>query len=385
MNTRPHYELSLFFRLLTAFSVFVLWILIVFSDQHRIFAAGLESHGEYSVLAGYNEESNEVTGIRFIPEFSWSTALKENLFFDAELAFNIFTFTSSDGPRELSDRTDADLYRSWIRLAGPSYELRLGLQKINFGPARILRSLRWFDQVDPRDPLQLTEGVKGILGKYYFRNNSGIWIWGLIDNDEIKGSEILRSDPDRPEYGLRYQFPVAKGEIGLTWHNRKVIHSQIARSGWKNKDTEENRYAIDGTFDLGIGFWFEATFSNLDRDSLLPDWRRYITVGGDYTFDIGTGVHVTGEHFVQSSGNSFSDQDNQGRISALSVDFSPSMLDTITILCYYDWNEEDLYPNISWQRTWDNRLLNITFFNNSSEEDTAYSGTGARVILSWNY
>lgn len=385
MKTRPHFKLCLLFRLLSAFSVFVLSILVVFTFQYRVFAADLESHGEYSFMAGYNEKSNEMAGVRFMPEFSWSITLKEDLFFDAELAFNIFSFTSSDETQELSDSTDADLYRSWIRLAGPSYELRLGLQKINFGPARILRSLRWFDQVDPRDPLQLTKGVKGILGKYYFRNNSGIWIWGLIDNEDLKGSEIQRSDPDRPEYGLRYQFPAARGEIALTWNNRKVIRSEIGRKRWRNGYEEENRYAIDGTFDLGIGFWFEAAFSNLDGDPLLPDWRRYITVGGDYTFDIERGVHVTGEHFVQSSGNSFSDQDSEARISALSVDFSPSMLDTITILCYYDWDEEDLYPNISWQRTWDNRLLNITLFNNSSEEEGTYSGTGARVILSWNY
>ena len=57
-----------------------------------------------------------------------------------------------------------------------------GLQKINFGSATMLRPLMWFDQVDPRDPLQLTDGVWGVLGRYYFLNNANIWLWGLYGN-----------------------------------------------------------------------------------------------------------------------------------------------------------------------------------------------------------
>jgi hypothetical protein len=52
------------------------------------------------------------------------------------------------------------------------------LQKINFGSASMLRPLMWFDQMDPRDPLQLTDGVWGLLGRYYFLNNANIWLVG---------------------------------------------------------------------------------------------------------------------------------------------------------------------------------------------------------------
>jgi len=55
----------------------------------------------------------------------------------------------------------------WIRLSTKQFELRAGLQKINFGSATLLRPLMWFDKIDPRDPLQLTDGVYALLARYY--------------------------------------------------------------------------------------------------------------------------------------------------------------------------------------------------------------------------
>ena len=69
-----------------------------------------------------------------------------------------------------------------MRYSSDQFELRLGLQKINFGSASMLRPLMWFDQMDPRDPLHLTDGVWGLLARYYFLNNANIWLWGLYGN-----------------------------------------------------------------------------------------------------------------------------------------------------------------------------------------------------------
>jgi hypothetical protein len=66
-----------------------------------------------------------------------------------------------------SSNGDIKPYRLWARYSTSQLEIRAGLQKINFGSANILRPLMWFDQMDPRDPLQLTDGVWGILGRYY--------------------------------------------------------------------------------------------------------------------------------------------------------------------------------------------------------------------------
>ena len=69
--------------------------------------------------------------------------------------------------------TDGTLkpYRMWLRLSTSQLEIRAGLQKINFGSAALLRPLMWFDRIDPRDPLQLTDGVYGLaLPRRRWRN-----------------------------------------------------------------------------------------------------------------------------------------------------------------------------------------------------------------------
>ena len=83
-----------------------------------------------------------------------------------------------------SSQVDAAIkaYRLWGRYTGHQFEVRVGLQKIDFGSAMMLRPLQWFDEMDPRDPLNFTTGVYGALGRYYFLNNANIWGWILYGN-----------------------------------------------------------------------------------------------------------------------------------------------------------------------------------------------------------
>src|SRR5690606_40300081 len=94
-------------------------------------------------------------------------------------------------------------YRLWARYSGNQFELRAGLQKINFGSATILRPLMWFDQMDIRDPLQLTDGVWAMLGRYYFLNNANIWLWVLYGNEDPKSWETFRSEEHTSELQSR--------------------------------------------------------------------------------------------------------------------------------------------------------------------------------------
>ncbi len=113
-------------------------------------ADSFEHNGQVSVWGAYNDNIDGKAGIRYIPEITVSKDLNKELIIDAEVSLNLYTFTAFDSPEELEDNADAELYRSWARLSGDLYEARVGLQRINFGPAKILRSLRWFDQLDPR-------------------------------------------------------------------------------------------------------------------------------------------------------------------------------------------------------------------------------------------
>merc|ERR1712127_1137306 len=102
------------------------------------------------------------------------------------------------------------------------FELRVGLQKIDFGSASLLRPIQWFNQIDPRDPLQLTNGVYGVLGRYYFLNNANIWLWTLYGNEKTRGFDALETNKKVPEFGGRIQYPTKKGEIALSYHHRSA-------------------------------------------------------------------------------------------------------------------------------------------------------------------
>ncbi|MDR1585772.1 MAG: hypothetical protein LBS07_06360, partial [Prevotellaceae bacterium] len=104
-------------------------------------------------------------------------------------------------------------------------EVRLGLQKINFGSAQLFRPLMWFDAIDPRDPLQMTDGVWGGLFRYYFQNNANFWLWTLYGNDEVKGWETAPSAQSLPEIGGRVQLPLKQGEVALSYHLREADFS----------------------------------------------------------------------------------------------------------------------------------------------------------------
>ena len=89
-------------------------------------------------------------GIRYIPEWTAAHALNDEMFLDTEITLNGFAAVDTHGePRE---DADLDWYRLKLRFATNQTETQIGLQKLNFGPAQLLRSLQWFDQVDPRDP-----------------------------------------------------------------------------------------------------------------------------------------------------------------------------------------------------------------------------------------
>jgi len=158
--------------------------------------------------------------VRFLPSLSIGKNLNSNLKFDSEISFDSYLNYQYAGSG--SDASDSKIkpYRLWIRLSSERFELRAGLQKINFGSASALRPLMWFDHLDPRDPLQLTDGVYGLLGRYYFQNNANAWLWVLWGNDKTIGWETVPAVRKIPEFGGRMQFPVPKGEVAFSYHHR---------------------------------------------------------------------------------------------------------------------------------------------------------------------
>lgn len=223
------------------------------AQQKPVFDGQLSGFGNYSPDA----ELEVMLGGRYIPELNYNLPLNSAKALDFEASANIYGSVAFNPFYE--SKTDGDIqpYRIWARYTGKQYEIRLGLQKIDFGSATILRPLQWFNQIDPRDPLQLTNGVYAALGRYYFLNNANIWLWMLYGNEKTRGYDALETNKDIPEFGGRIQYPVPKGELAVSYHHRTADASALFGENSFNK-IPEDRFSLDGKWDVTVGLWFEA-------------------------------------------------------------------------------------------------------------------------------
>jgi hypothetical protein len=332
-------------------------------------------------------------GLRFIPSFTIEKQAKK-IKYDSEISVNTYGTIDFDNQ---GAETDGNFkpYRLWVRMSTEQFELRAGLQKINFGSATMLRPLMWFDRIDPRDPLQLTDGVYGILGRYYFLNNTNIWLWGLYGNENTKGWEVVPGNKKRPEYGGRVQFPALKGEMAISFHNREVDYSKSVFDTTITvlDNSNENRLGLDGRWDIGIGLWFESTLIHKDIPKKHLPWRQQINIGIDYTFAVGNGLNVIKEFLWINASQSAFQTKNGISFSALALRYPIGLLDNITAMIYYDWTNNDWYRFINWQRQYDKISLYLMVFWNPDEfgiyqnleDNNLFTGTGLQFMFVYNY
>ena len=333
-------------------------------------------------------------GIRYIPEFSLNYNLTSGHTLDSDLAANMYgtgAFRSGNTP-EFNGRIKP--YRFWIRFASTKYEVRAGLQKINFGSAVMLRPLMWFDRIDPRDPLQITDGVYALLGRYYFLNNANIWIWGLYGNDETKGWELFPTKDKKPEFGSRFQLPVLTGEMALSYHER-TAQAYGAYFSIKTPEfiAKEKRYGLDGKWDAGIGLWFEGALIYQDLPVPSLRYRRMLTLGVDYTFGFGNGLYVQSEYLRIDNSDKPEKLGVASSLIALSSSYPVGLFDNFRGLIYHDFKNENWYRFLSWQRTYDNFTFYIMGFWNpeifniyqNQNQNTFFAGKGIQLMLVFNH
>jgi len=333
------------------------------------------------------------TGVRYIPQLLFKISVKENYSFDAEFSADSYlNYSILPDTNNIFD-AKASLYRFWLRFAGERFEIRAGLQKINFGSASMLRPLMWFDRIDPRDPLKLTKGVYGILGKYYFKNNTNIWLWMLYGNKDTKGWEVIPTRLTRPEFGGRMQFPVPKGELALSYHNRIAEFPddwQPPVSG--NRYFPENRFGFDFKLDLGVGLWFEGSVTHQKQDE-LPPFTRAVTIGVDYTFGIGNGLNITAEHLVINASDKLFSNWERLSFTGIALGIPLSVITRASTIVFYDWKNKGFYRFANLSFTFDNLAFNIIgFWNpgsfrifNYTSGPNMFAGAGGQFMVVYNY
>lgn len=347
------------------------------------------------ITANADSLSQPFFGLQYIPEFSIEKALSEKYTLDFELSLNAYGTAHVRYLNDAPTESNLDLYRMWGRFSSSRFEARIGLQKINFGSASLLRPLMWFDSIDPRDPLQLTNGVYGLLMRYYFLNNANIWIWGLYGSDDLKGWEFMPSKSKSVEFGGRFQHPIGNGELALSYHHRDIDPntSPFLPDTPGSFSIPENRYALDGKWDLGIGLWFEVTLTHQNNDWLPVPWQRAINIGMDYTFGLGNGLNVIGEYFIYESSEEAFGAGEGITFSAASLNYPLGLLDNLSCILYYDWDNKDLYSFINWRRTYDQWIINVIGFWNPDQfqiyqnqpGNSLFAGKGFQIMVIFNY
>jgi hypothetical protein len=353
--------------------------------------------GQASAWLAMNDSrpANLRFGLRYIPDLSLSLSPGRDLTLDAEVAVNAYlNGEAPDGRFSVASR-DMKLYRGWVRFATPRFEARAGLQKISFGSASVLRPLMWFDRLDPRDPLQVTDGVTGLLVRYYFPGNANIWAWGLTGNDEAKGWETSPTVRRSAEFGGRVQVPVFTGELAFTYHHRRADLGRGILAGLAAGDVTapEDRFALDGKWDLGVGVWFEGALIRERTSALASPDQRQINLGADYVFGVGNGLRVQAEHLIVRLAPGPWRRGSGTEFSAAVLSYPAGLFDNLSGVFFYDWTNRDAYAFLSWQRTTDRwQLYLIGFWNPdqgriypSASGGAVFGGKGIRLMAVFNH
>ena len=331
-------------------------------------------------------------GLRYIPELSFTLPAGKYTI-DGEFSANIWGSAMWQGDSITLDE-QLSPYRMWVRFSSDQFELRAGLQKINFGSAQMFRPLMWFDRIDPRDPLQLTDGIYGLLGRYYFLNNANIWAWALYGDDKIKGWELIPSKKNSIEYGGRIQLPLYTGEIAATYHHRTADPGPVLPDSVTLGETSpENRIALDFKMDLAVGLWAEVALTKQDFSFATMDYKSMLNVGMDYTFGLGSGLNMMAEGFGYLQGERpFANKEGLA-FGLLSASYPINIIHNASVMLFYDFTNDNFYRFINWTVAYDKWSFYVMgFWNpetyslyNVDPRTSLYGGWGFQLMAVFNH
>ncbi|MDZ7316448.1 MAG: hypothetical protein ONB24_10025 [candidate division KSB1 bacterium] len=321
------------------------------------YSADINLSGQLSGWAlGNLKRGGAQVGFHYLPEAFGGSPLASGRL-DGTLSLHLrgdYRLSAHEG------EASARVYRAWLRWSSDHFEARFGLQKLDFGSALLLRPLMWFDSLDPRDPLHLTSGVTGGMLRWVSSHNIVVQGWALLGSGKPKGLELIPSPKNAFEFGGRAQFPTPKGEIAFTAHRRRV-ESPSFLPGSGGSRTAENRLAVDGKWDLGIGLWFEASRVQPEMRIAGIGTQKFLTIGTDYTFPLGNGLHVLLEEMLSKIDLNLPNVGENHRVAALQADYAFSLWDQFAAIYFLDQQRKELYQYYVWRRTYDNWSINLAF------------------------
>jgi hypothetical protein len=351
---------------------------LIFADE-GVF--NLEWKGQASVIhASSFEESlkESPSSLRYIPQvrMDYQPNATRRVGFDA--ALDIYSHSLGDSLVE----KNGELYRFTFRYDTPIIQVRVGLQKINFGPARMLRVLQWFDQLDPRDPLALSPGVWAAMGRRYFANGMNLRIWTMADAPDIQRSYWGLTESWPWDVGGRLEYPVPAGTLGLTIHSLDVSGASAIK---------ENRFAGDIRLDAVVGLWSEMMFSRVEDPTWTMDTYS-VMAGIDYTFGFGNGIYTALEMYTTYQGGAGDAMPWQVRTLAFTGNYTLGLSDGLTFYLYnldFPILDSQTIPMLGWQHTSGNWLFYLALYDMPGSGvisgKSLPSGTGLQLNIAFNH
>jgi hypothetical protein len=342
-----------------------------------------------STTANSTEGENVYIITRYLPAFEIQKSLNSSWDYDLEVRWQLNWGSTLDTLDFSESSFNMDPYRIALNLQSSHSEYIIGLQKINFGPARILRPLMWFDALDPTDPLELTSGVTGLSATYHYDFGWSSQAWILLADDPI-GWEVFPDKSGTVETGGRINIPSNQGQIGVSTHFRIA---DIDTFYSDDLDLYEGRIGLDGFWDVGIGLWVESVYKHqeLSTEPFLEQIQA--TLGADYTIWVGNGLHLMAEHMVVNTWNSPLIEDQTLQLTTAMLSYSPTMFDQMSLLVLMNWENETPLAYLSWGRTYDNFRFSAGAFytkldetqSNTSAFSSDFSGKGIQLTVAYNH
>ena len=317
----------------------------------------------------------------YIPTLSFERNLINNSVIDLEWAYKIGKVYSGDYSIGTLDAP----YRIWFRYSSDRIEARLGLQKISFGPAMILRSLSWFDTIDIKDPTGQTDAVEAFRLRIFPNNSIGLWLWS-INNDQ-----------DTLSFGGRTELSINAGELGFTYHTDQSTRPQSIGQSPAYISNAHQRIAFDYRYDGYIGFWLEAAgiLSN-SKSNIQPNRFTLFTAGADYTIPIGPGLLVMAENMNIREFSTVTDSIHTHNYTAFMASLPVNMLIQLMFITQVDWDNNNVYNFLRSSITYDHFSLNLILSSSPKRSDYDITeeylprtvsgfGTGIQFMLIYNH
>ena len=122
-------------------------------------------------------------------------------------------------------------------------------------------------------------------------------------------------------------------------------------------------------------------------------YARLAVLGLDYTFDLGEGLTLLGEHLLSDTAPAAFGTGEGSGISAFSVRYRWGVVDEVGAILNYDWQQDELYAYATWRRTYDHWGFNLIAFANPDDArvtpgatgDNLLAGAGAQLLVTYNH